>query len=328
MASHIGRRKFLAALGGAAAAWPLAARAQQTERIARIGYLGLAPAARMQRFDDAFREGLRDLGYAEGKNLRIEYRSAEGDESQLPALAAELVGLNVNVIVTYASGVFAAQRATTIIPIVMATYANVGIVGNLARPGGNITGSTFFLPELMAKRLEMLKEVAPSIARAGVLLQLRDDVASNRNMIEAMATTARTLQVELQPIEVRHPSDYEGAFAAWAEQQIGGVVMTDHAQLLVNAGAIAALAAKHRFPSVGPLELPANGGLMAYGVDFSVLFRRAAAFVDKILKGTKPGDIPIEQAVKFKSVLNLKTAKALGIDTPTSILLRADEVIE
>jgi ABC-type uncharacterized transport system substrate-binding protein len=147
-------------------------------------------------------------------------------------------------------------------------------------------------------------------------------------MIEATGATARTLRVELQPIEVRQPSDYEGAFAAWADQQIGGFVMTDHAQLLVNAGAIASLAAKHRFPSVGPLELPANGELMAYGVDFSVLFRRAAVFVDKIVKGTKPGDIPIEQAVKFKSVLNLKTAKALGIDPPTSILLRADEVIE
>jgi len=134
--------------------------------------------------------------------------------------------------------------------------------------------------------------------------------------------------VELRPTEVREPSDYESAFSAWTDQQIGGLVMTDHAQLLANAGAIAALAAKHRLASIGPLELPAAGGLIAYGVDFSVMFRRAAAFVDKILKGTKPGDIPVEQAAKFKSVLNLKTAKALGLDMPTSILLRADEVIE
>jgi putative tryptophan/tyrosine transport system substrate-binding protein len=206
------RREFITLLGGAAAAWPLAARAQQPERIVRVGYLGLAPAAKMQPFDDAFRDGLRDLGYVEGRNLHIEYRSAEGHEDRLRALATELVDLNVNVIVTYASGVFAAQRATAIIPIVMATYANVGIV-SLARPGGNITGSTFFLPELTAKRLEMLKEVVPLMTRAGVLLQLRDDIASNRNMVETMGATAKALRVELQPIEVRDPRDYESAFS-------------------------------------------------------------------------------------------------------------------
>jgi putative tryptophan/tyrosine transport system substrate-binding protein len=320
------RRQFIALLSGAAA-WPLAARAQQGERLARIGYLGLAPAARIL-FDDAFREGLRDLGYVEGKNLRIEYRSTEGDEGRIPALAAELVGLDVDAIVTYATGVPAAQRATATIPIVMAAYANVGIVGSLARPGGNITGSTFFLPELMAKRLELLKEVVPPMTRAGVLLLRRDDTEANRNILEAMGATAKALRVELRPIEVREPSDYESTFSAWTDQQIDGLVMLDHAQFLVNAGAIAALAAKHRLPSIGPLELPAAGGLMAYGVDFSVMFRRAAAFVGKILKGAKPGDIPIEQATKFKAVVNLKTAKALGIDMPTSILLRADEVIE
>jgi putative tryptophan/tyrosine transport system substrate-binding protein len=325
------RRQFITRAGGAAAAcvsWPLAARAQRGERTARIGYLGLAPTIRMRPFDDAFREGLRDLGYVEGRNLQIEYRSAEGREDRLPALAAELVALSVDVIVTYASGVFAAQRATATIPIVMATYANVGIVGSLARPGGNITGSTFFLPELTAKRLEMLKEVVPSMTRAGVLLQLRDDIASNRNMLEAMAPAAKALDVGLLPTEVREPKDYEGAFAAWAEQQIGGLIMTDHAQLIANAGAIASLAVNHRLPSIGPLELPASGGLLAYGVDFSVLFRRAATFVDKILKGARPGDIPVEQATKFKSLLNLRTAKSLGLDVPTSILLRADEVIE
>jgi len=160
------RRAFIALLGGAAA-WPIAARAQQGERVARIGYLTLNPAARMQPFDDAFRNGLRDLGYVEGRNLHIEYRSSEGDEGRLPALAAELAGLKVDVIVTYATGVPAAQRATATIPIVMATYANVGVVDSIARPGGNITGSTFFLPELMAKRLELLKEVVPQATTLG-----------------------------------------------------------------------------------------------------------------------------------------------------------------
>jgi ABC-type uncharacterized transport system substrate-binding protein len=322
------RRELIQLIGGAAAGWPLAARAQQPQRIARIGYLGLAPTAKMQPFGDAFRQGLRELGYVEGKNLHIEYRSAEGNEDRLPALAAELAGLNVNVIVTYASGVFAAQRATTTTPIVMATYANVGIVGSLARPGGNITGSTFFLPELVAKRLELLKEVVPSMTRAGVLLQRRDDVASNRKMLEAMEAVAPALRVELLPIEVREPSDYEGAFATWAEGKIGGIVMTDHAQLLANASTIAALAVRHRLPSIGPLELPPAGGLLAYGVDFSVMFRRAAVFVDKILKGAKPGDIPVEQATKFKSVINLKTARALGIDMPPTLLALTEEVIE
>ena len=190
------RREFFNALGGAVA-WPLAARAQ--ERIARIGYLSLLSATTLAY--EAFRAGLRELGYIEGENLRIEYRSTEGDERRLAELAAELVALNVDVIVTYATGVPAAQRATTTIPIVMAVYANVDIVANIARPGGNITGSTFFLPELMAKRLELLREVVPSMTRAGVLLLRRDDNATNRNVIEAMDATARALQVELQPVE-------------------------------------------------------------------------------------------------------------------------------
>jgi putative ABC transport system substrate-binding protein len=322
------RREVIALLGGVAAGWPIAALAQQPDRIPTIGYLGLTPVDRLRPYDDAFREGLRDLGYVDGRNLRIEYRSSEGDESRIPALAAELVALSVNAIVTYATGVPAAQRATSTIPIVMAAYANVGMFSSIARPGGNITGSTFFLPELMAKRLELIKDVVPSMTRAGVLLLRRDDNAANRNILAAMEGAAKALHVELQPIEVIEPRDYPRAFATWADQRIDALVVLDHAQFIANAGALAALAAAHRFPSVGPLELPASGGLMAYGVDFAILFRRAAAFVDKILKGAKPGDIPVEQATTFVSVLNLKTAKALGIDMPTSILLRADKVIE
>jgi putative ABC transport system substrate-binding protein len=200
------------------------------------------------------------------------------------------------------------------------------IVASLAHPGGNITGSTFFVPELYAKRLELFREVVPSMTRAGVLLVRNNP--SNLNVLEAMGATAKALKVELQPIEVGRQTEYDSAFSTWADQQIGALVVTDHAQLLANVNAIAALAAKHRFPSIGPLELPSSGGLVGYGVNFSDMFRRAASFVDKILKGVKPGDIPVEQATKFKLVLNLKTAKGLGLDIPPMLSARADELIE
>ena len=325
------RREFLGVLGGGGAtvAWPLTARAQQAERTARIGYLGLTSASQHARLSDPFRAGLRDLGYVEGRNLHIEFRFAEGDAARLGTLATELVSLNVDVLVTYATGVPAAKRATTTIPIVMATYADAvatGVVASLAHPGGNVTGSTFFLPELMAKRLELLKEVVPSITRAGVLV-LRDN-ASNVPVLAAMEGTAKALRMGLEPIDVRGPTEFESAFSAWADKQIDALVMTDPEQFLAYADAIAALAAKYRLPSNGPLELPANGGLMAYGVNFSDMFRRAAVFVDKILKGAKPSDIPVEQATKFVTIVNLKTASALGLTIPPTLLARADEVIE
>jgi len=213
----------------------------------------------------------------------------------LPGLLTELIGPNVDVILTYASGVYAAHRATTTIPIVMASSGDVvatGLAASLAHPGGNVTGLTFFLPELMAKRLALLKEAVPSMTQAGVLL-LRG-MQSKGNVLETMEATAKALKVELQPIEVGEPGEFESDFLASADKQIGGLVMLDHALFTANASAIAALAAKHRLPSIGPLELPASGGLMAYGVNFNDIFRRAAAFVDKILKGAKPGDIPIE----------------------------------
>lgn len=251
----IRRREFITLVGGAAAAWPLAARAQQPERLARIGYLGLTSASGEHAYggSDVFLAGLRDLGYVEGRNLHIEYRFSDGDEARLPGLAAELVALNVDVIVTYATGVNAAQRATATIPIVAATAGDMvamGIVTSLAHPGGNITGSTFFVPELYAKRLELLRQVVPSMTRAGVLMVRNNP--SNLNALEAMGATAKALKVGLQPIEVGGPAEYESAFLAWADQQIGALVVTDHAQLLANVNAIAALAAKHRFASIGP----------------------------------------------------------------------------
>jgi putative tryptophan/tyrosine transport system substrate-binding protein len=325
----VGRREFLMLAGGAAAAWPLVARSQQLDRIARIGYLGLPSASQHAPRSDALRAGLRNLGYIEGRNLHIEFRFAEGDSDRLPGLAAELVGLNVDVIVTHATGVPVAQRATATIPIVMATYGDAvaaGIVAGLAHPGGNVTGSTFFNPEVLAKRLELVKEAVPSMTRAAVLLI--QDSPLNASIREAIQRTATGLRVGFQPFEISRLTELQSAFAVWADRQIGALVVSDHPLFVTNVNVIAALAAKHHLPSIGPLELAASGGLMAYGVNFSEQFRRAAVFVDKILKGAKPQDIPVEQATKFETIINLKTAKALGLDVPTSILLRADEVIE
>jgi putative ABC transport system substrate-binding protein len=322
------RREFISILGsaGAVAAWPLVARA---ERIARVGYLGLTSASKQADRIDAFRAGLRNLGYVEGKNIQIEFRFADGDNGRLPGLVAELIGLNVDVIVAYATGVPAARRMTATIPIVMATFGDAvatGIVANLSRPGGNVTGSTFFSPELTAKRLELLKEVVPSLTRVGVLL-IRDN-EMNGPTLEVTEGTAKALGVGLEPFEARGPVDFERAFSAWTAKQISAAVVGDHAFLVSDTDAIAALATKHRFPSIGPLELAASGGLMAYGVNFLDMYRRAAVFVDKILKGAKPGDIPVEQVTKIQTIVNIRTAKALGIEVPTSLLLRADEVIE
>ncbi len=317
----------LAALGAS----PLLARAQQAPRVARIGYLSPVSASAKggPEVVDAFRAGLRNLGHVEGKNLQIEYRYADGDSARLPALAAELVGLKVDVIVTFATGVVAARGATTTIPIVMATSADpvaLGFAASLARPGGNVTGSTFFYFELMAKRLELLKEVKPSMTRVGVLLP--GITTTNTHVLAAMGITAKALKLELHPIEVRGTAEFDGAFSAWAKKKIQGLVVSDNSLFTTNATAIAALAAKHRLPSIGPLELTESGGLMAYGVTWAEQWRRAAYFVDKILKGEKPGDLPIEQARKFDFIANLKAAKALGVSMPKAMLLRADRTIE
>ena len=317
----------LAALG----ATPLLASAQQAPRVARIGYLSAisASAPGGQGVVDAFRAGLREHGYMGGKNLQIEYRYADGDNARLPALAAELVGLKVDVIVTFATGVIAARSATATIPIVMATSANpvaLGFAASLARPGGNVTGSTFFYFELMAKRLELLKEVKPSMTRAAVLLPAA--TPANTLVLAAMGVAAKTLKLELHPIEVRGPAEFDGAFAAWAKKKIQGLVVSDNSLFTTNPKAIAALAEKQRLPSIGPLVLAESGGLMAYGVTWVEQWRRAAYFVDKILKGENPGDLPIEQARKFDFVVNLKAVKALGVSMPKAMLLRVDRAIE
>jgi len=325
------RRKLLISLGASALAAPLAAFAQQKGRFWRIGFLGTASASGMAGRVEALRAGLRDLGYVEGKNLVIEFRRAEGYYERLPELAAELVRLKVDIIVAQATpGILAAKSATTTIPIVMATSGDavgMGLVASLARPGGNVTGMTGFGPEGSAKRLELLRDAFPRTRQVAVLLNPGNPIAM-RVTFPAMEATAKSLRLELQQFGVRGPGDIDSAFAAMAKRRIDAVVTTNDAVITDNAGAIANLAAKMRLPSVGPSEFAEAGGLMAYGASRLELFRRAAYFVDRILKGAKPGDLPVEQATRFETVLNQKAAKALGLQFPQEVMARADRVIE
>jgi putative ABC transport system substrate-binding protein len=324
------RRDFIAGFTGAAFAWPLAAHAQQPAKIFRIGFLGLPTAEGLPKRPEAFRAGLRDLGYQEGRDFVIEYRWADGNYDRLPALAADLVRLKVDVIVTHGTpGVLAAKQATTTIPIVMASVGDAlgsGLVSSLPQPGGNVTGLTFFNPELAAKRIELLKEAMPGLTDVGILLNLANPMIEP--VLPQMNRVARSLKLELHQFDVRAPAEFEGAFAAMAAIRVGALVVIDDAVLLSNAPTLAALALKQRLPSCGWPDFAIDGGLMAYGVDFLDMFRRAATFVDKIRKGAKPADLPVERSTKFGTILNMKTAKALGIELPTSLLLRADEVIE
>ncbi len=308
---------------------PLAAAAQEGRRAYRIGLLGVASASDVAGLV-ALRQGLRDLGYDEGKNLVIEYRWAEGNYDRLPGFAAELVRLKVDVLVTYGTpGALAAKQATTTIPVVVALLGDavaVGIVASLARPGGNITGSQFHFPEIMAKRIEVLKDAMPRLARVAVLIN-----PANRAVwpaLKAMQETARSLMVELQQIEARGPQDFDGAFAAMAQRRSQAFIVVDDPMLRSHGRTIGELAAKRRLPSVGELEYAEDGGLLAYGVNRPEVWRRAAVFIDKILKGAKPGDLPFEQVDRFQLVINLKTAKALGLKIPPSVLNRADQVIQ
>jgi len=324
------RREFITLVGAGAAAWPLAARAQQAQKVARIGFLGSTFASPWKSRVEAFQSGLHDLGYVEGKNIAIEFRWAEEKYDQLPLLAAELIRLNVDVLVTYGTpGSLVAKNATTTIPIVMVHSGDAiatGIVASLARPGGNLTGMTYFLPELVVKRIEMLKDVVPRISR--VAIPARPDNAFFRTALGGVEAPAKSLNVSLQQFEARGPDDFPDTFAAMAKSGSEAVVILEDAVFVSNARAIADLAAKQRLPSVGFTEYAEAGGLIGYGIDFIDMYRRAGGFVDKILKGAKPADIPVEQATKFTFVINLKTAKALGLDIPLKLHAFADEVIE
>ena len=323
------RREVISLLGGAAAAWPLAARAQQGGRVFRVGFLSLLSADSLPKRTEAFRAGLRDLGYQEGGNVVIEYRWADGHYERLPALFAELIASKVDVIVTHGTpGALAAKQATTTIPIVIAAVGDAvssGIVSNLAHPDANITGSTFFQPELAAKRLDILHEAMPNLTEFGVMLNLANRM--NEPILPQMSEVASSRRLTLRQFDARSPADFDGVMAAMAAN-VGAFVLLDDSVLIAGAPEIGKLALQRRLPSIGFPDYATAGGLMAFGVNFVDLFRRAAAFVDKIFKGAKPGDLPFERATKFEMIVNLKTAKVLGVELPTSVLLRADEVIE
>jgi len=325
----IERREFLGLLVGGLLAAPLVAGAQTAGRVYRVGLLGLASGSDVPVLA-ALPQGLRDLGYEEGKNLVIEYRTAEGKYDRLPGLAMQLVGLKVDVLVTYGTpGALAAKQATTTIPVVVAIIGDAvaaGVVPSLARPGGNITGSQYQSLEVMGKRIEILKEATSHLARIAALFNPAN--LSIRPGLKTMEETARYLKVELQQIEVRGPHDFDVAFAAMAERRSQAFILVDDPFLRSHVGTIAQLAAKRRLPSVGDREYAEAGGLLGYAVNRPEVFRRAAVFIDKILKGAKPGDLPFEQVDRFELVINLRTAKALGLTIPPSLLQRADQVIE
>ena len=307
---------------------PLAAPAQQPPgKTARIGFLGDVPAF----LDEAFRQGLRELGYVDGQNIAIEHRAAEWKYERLPGLAADLVRLKVDVIVAASpSATEAAKQATRTIPIVFTVSGDPvaeGFVASLARPGGNITGLATISPELVGKQLEMLKTVAPKVSRVAVLHN--PNQPGHPGAVRQAEGAARALGMQLQILGARNPAEIEAAFAAMSSQRAGGVLVLRDAFFRAQRAQIVTLAAKSRLPAVYGLREEAEaGGLMAYGASVPQLFRRAAAYVDKILKGAKPADLPVEQPTKFELVINLKTAKALGLTIPQSLLLRADRIIQ
>jgi putative ABC transport system substrate-binding protein len=326
------RRAFLIAIGAGMLA-PWAARAQQPAKIPRIGILSPsgdpnAPGPQV----DVFRQGLRDLGYIEEKNILIEYRYIEGKLDRVPSLVAELVQLKVDVLVIGTLvAIRAAKDATKTIPIVMMIVDDpvaLGIVDSLARPGGNITGFTRLTRELSGKRLELLKEAVPGISRVGVLWDA--DAPGPAIAFKEYEAAARALKIQLLSLEVRGPDpDLEGAFQAGAKGRAHALITIVNPVLLRYPKRIADLAMKNRLPSMHELsQYVEGGGLMSYAANVVDQYRRAATYVDKILKGTKPGDLPVEQAAKFELVVNLKTARALGITIPQSVLFRADRVIE
>ncbi len=328
------RRAFIGTLAGALLTAPLAAEAQQAAKVARLGFLALNPAAN-PHLHEAFRQGLRDLGYVEGRNLVIEYRSAEGKPERLPALAAELVALKVDVIVTGggAPTALAAKQATRTLPIVFASTGDPvtdGLVTSLGRPGGNVTGSSNFVPELVGKHLEQLTQAVPGVSRVAVLWQpgaLGERTA--KDMLKGAEVAARALGVRLQIVEARGPADIDRAFSDMTRARAGALTALGSAMFNSERRRLVDLAAKNRLPAVYPLrEFVDAGGLMSYGPSLADLFRRAATYVDKILKGAKPGDLPVEQPTKFELIINLKTAKALGLTIPPSLLQRADEVLQ
>ena len=325
------RRKLIIALLASSLGVPLASFGQQAAKVARIGFLEASSPSAIAARIEAFRQGLRELGYVDGKNVAIEYRYAEGNFDRLPALAAELVRLNVNVIVTGGpTAIPAAKAATTVIPIVMAFDTDPvgsGFAASLAKPGGNITGLSTLAPELSAKQIELLKEIVPKLARVAVL-----GTASRPGSAHALReveNAAKALKVQVQFQDVVDPKGIDAAFLAARKGSADAVLVLGSPLFNANRMELTELASKSRYPVIyDRAEFVEAGGLMTYSVSLADLARRAATYVDKILKGARPGDLPIEQPTKFDLVVNMKTAKALGIKIPNSLLAQATKVIE
>jgi putative ABC transport system substrate-binding protein len=327
------RRSFIGTLAGGLLAAPLAAEAQEAAKVARIGLLA-GNLASNPHLPEAFRQGLRDLGYVEGRNVVIEYRSAEGKLERLPALAAELVALKVDVIVAGSTPqALAAKQATRTLPIVFASAPDPvenGLVTSLARPGGNVTGLSALAKELVGKRLEQVKQAVPGVSRVAVLWQPGAfGERTERDMLKGAEVAARALAVRLQFVEARGPEDFDRAFSDMSRARADALAVSSGAMFIIEGRRLVDLAAKNRLPALYPTRESVDaGGLMSYGPNLADSFRRAAGYVDKILKGAKPGDLPIEEPTKYELVINLKTAKALGLTIPPSLLQRADQVIE
>src|SRR5262245_509022 len=320
------RREFITLLSGAAA-WPLAARAQQAKKIQRSGVLWPNPPASFE----PMRQGLKDFGYVEGQNIGFEFRWAEGKLEQLPELAAELVRLQVDVIVTLApQATLAAKHATQTIPIVFVAMGDPlasGVVASLARPGANLTGTTRMLSEMSAKQVELIKETVPSLAKLAVLWNPTN--SSHRPAMQAVDATARALSLEVQPLEVRAVAELDGSFDAIVRDKADGLLFIADPVFFIQLRRIADFVGSNRLPGIcNFIEFPKLGGLMGYAPSLPDEFRHAAGHIDKILKGAKPADLPVEQPTRFQLVINAGAAKALGLDLPPTLLARADEVIE
>ena len=327
------RRAFIGTLAGGFLAAPLAAYAQPTAKVYRIGLLGGSPPKTPggRRAWEGFFQGMQELGYVEGQNILVEGRWYGERTDRLPTLAAELVRLNVDVIVAgTAPAPEAAQRATSTIPIVMALHSDPvgsGLAVSLAKPGKNVTGLSTLAPALVGKRLELLREAVPGIFRVAVLWN--STVATQALELRETEIATRSLKVQLQVLDARAPNDFAGAFSAMTKARVSGVIILSSSMFYAERRRIAELAAQNRVPAIyGSMEFAEAGGLMAYGIDILESFRRAATYVDKILKGAKPANLPVEQPTKFELVINLNTAKALGLTVPPALLLRADQILE
>jgi len=327
----VNRRDFIALLGGTVVAWPLAVRAQQAGKIPRVGFMGNSTAALEANLVGPFRDGLRELGYQEGRNIVIEYRWAEGNYERFSALVAELLAVPVDVIVTAGTpATLAVKKATSTVPLVMIAVGDpvgTGVVPSLARPGGNVTGLSSIAPDLEGKRLELLREVIPKLSHVALFLNPLNPFHT-ASMRQAFAA-AQALGIKLQPLEVRTSGELDGAFAAIVREKPDALLILADRVFLHDRKRIMDFATEHRLPSVNAYrELVEAGGLMSYGPSYEDMHRRAADYVDKIFKGAKPGDLPVEQPTKFTLIVNLKAAKAIGVDVPPILLARADEVIE